>query len=226
MCLFNRIITRACYALLLTVLLNAGQVGLAQTIKKCQDADGKWHYGDFTAEGCAQSKITEINTQGIKIKESQAPASAEQLEVERATKARQAEQQADEEEQRRKDANLLVTFESEQSVIQARDDRYLALARELVALERLQTRLKSQRDLLEQDRQASTGREQARLEGELVTLDDQLIQYQASLADKQAQRRQVGEKYDKFLADYRAIINRSPAETLPATSLPGDVTEQ
>ena len=32
----------------------------ASSIKKCQDATGKWHYGDTAADECARSKVTVI----------------------------------------------------------------------------------------------------------------------------------------------------------------------
>ena len=31
----------------------------AETFKKCQDADGNWHYGDQAAQECELSRITE-----------------------------------------------------------------------------------------------------------------------------------------------------------------------
>ena len=40
-------------------------------IKKCQDAAGKWHYGDNADVACAKSKITEISPEGIKKKRPQ-----------------------------------------------------------------------------------------------------------------------------------------------------------
>jgi len=42
-------------------------------IKKCQDAAGKWHYGDSADEDCARSKVIELDTRGIQRKEIAAP---------------------------------------------------------------------------------------------------------------------------------------------------------
>src|ERR1051325_11975286 len=49
------------------------------TIKKCQDATGKWHYGDSASEACAQSKVTVMSEQGIKKKEIAAPLTRDEL---------------------------------------------------------------------------------------------------------------------------------------------------
>ena len=39
----------------------------AHAISKCQDADGKWHYGDNAASICGDARITIIDDRGRKI---------------------------------------------------------------------------------------------------------------------------------------------------------------
>ncbi|HJW80631.1 MAG TPA: hypothetical protein VJ396_00170, partial [Acidiferrobacterales bacterium] len=48
-------------------------------IKKCQDAAGKWHYGDSADEDCARSKVIELDTRGIQRKEIAAPLTEAEL---------------------------------------------------------------------------------------------------------------------------------------------------
>src|SRR5437660_1432838 len=68
------------------------------TIKKCQDATGKWHYGDSASDACAESKITVMSEQGIKKKEIAAPLTRDELkqrelaEEDRAKAAEQSKQ--------------------------------------------------------------------------------------------------------------------------------------
>jgi len=40
----------------------------AAKIKKCKDAEGKWHYGDQAADECERANIIELSTQGITTK--------------------------------------------------------------------------------------------------------------------------------------------------------------
>ncbi|MCK5360782.1 MAG: hypothetical protein KAJ95_09155, partial [Gammaproteobacteria bacterium] len=54
-------------ALLLPIILFNPVVSLA--ISKCQDASGKWHYGDNAAAACGDATITVIDKRGRKIEE-------------------------------------------------------------------------------------------------------------------------------------------------------------
>ncbi len=90
-------------------------------IKKCQDAAGKWHYGDQADEQCAQSKVIELDRQGVKRKEIAAPLTEAELKA-------HAEKQAEEEkakklaaEQRRQDEIMLATYAVEADITLTRD---------------------------------------------------------------------------------------------------------
>ena len=90
-------------------------------IKKCQDAAGKWHYGDTAGEECARSKVIELDTRGIKRKEIAAPLTEAEL------KAREQNREQDEkarklaEDQLRRDQQLLATYALEEDIIHTRD---------------------------------------------------------------------------------------------------------
>src|SRR5512139_2495203 len=90
-------------------------------IKKCQDAQGRWHYGDEAADACAQSKVIELDTRGIKRKEIDAPLTEAELkaragELEEAEKAKKLAAQ-----QKRRDDQLLATYAVEDDLILSRD---------------------------------------------------------------------------------------------------------
>ena len=63
----------------------------SQTIKKCQDEEGKWHYGDNAAEECERSRVTEIDESGALVKHVKAPPTQEELDAKRELDARLAE---------------------------------------------------------------------------------------------------------------------------------------
>lgn len=92
-----------------------------QRIKKCQDAAGKWHYGDSADDDCARSKVIELDTRGIQRKEIAAPLTAAEL------KAREQNREQNElarkqlEDQQRRDQQLLATYAIEDDIILTRD---------------------------------------------------------------------------------------------------------
>jgi len=90
-------------------------------IKKCQDASGKWHYGDRADDLCAQSKVFELDRRGIKRKEISAPLTEAELKA-------HAEKQVEEEkakklaaEQQRRDEIMLSTYAVEADITLTRD---------------------------------------------------------------------------------------------------------
>lgn len=113
-------------ALLVLLLLGVpplvSPVQAAETkIKKCQDAEGKWHYGDTAAEECARSQVIELSGQGIKRREIKAPATEEQLESHARQRAEAEEAARRAEDQARRDEQLLATYGHEDDIIYIRD---------------------------------------------------------------------------------------------------------
>lgn len=129
---------RALYFLLLLGLalpLAAADAKNGKLIKKCQDASGKWHYGDNAAEECAKSKVTEISQQGMKKKETAAPASEEELEA-RERRREELEQEGKRVEARkRRDQLLLSTYDHEDDINFTRDRKLAQLETSIKASE-------------------------------------------------------------------------------------------
>ncbi len=90
-------------------------------IKKCQDASGRWHYGDTADDLCRQSKVMEINKQGITTKEIAAPLTAEELKLREKNKASIEAEKKFAEEQARQDKLLLSTYGHEDDISFVRD---------------------------------------------------------------------------------------------------------
>ncbi len=106
----------------LFLLLAAGGAA-AQTFMKCQDADGKWHYGDTAARECAKSRITEIDQEGNRVQEIEAPVSEEELAARKAAEEKaRAEQEAADKLQGELE-RLRAIYDDEDAIIRARDER-------------------------------------------------------------------------------------------------------
>src|SRR4030065_63012 len=90
-------------------------------IKKCQDAAGKWHYGDTADEECARSKVIELDMRGIQRKEIAAPLTDAELKAREQNRERDEQARKQIEEQERRDQQLLATYAIEDDIILTRD---------------------------------------------------------------------------------------------------------
>lgn len=183
-------------AALAAAWLIAGTTAQAQTITKCQDAEGNWHYGDFADEACAEeSTFTEIDERGLKVKESEAPPTQEELEAQKAAKAqeqREAERQA---RKQAEDQRLLQTYDSPQAIVKARDQRVAALERELDSHQLFRQDLVDEKKKEQNDGNG----------GRIGELDRQIEQYDQAIERLERERREVVQEYNRELERYRKL---------------------
>lgn len=90
-------------------------------IKKCQDAAGKWHYGDTADEQCARSKVIELDARGIQRKEIAAPLTEAELKEREQNRERDEQARKLIEDQQRRDQQLLATYAIEEDIVLTRD---------------------------------------------------------------------------------------------------------
>ena len=90
-------------------------------IKKCQDAAGKWHYGDSADEDCARSKVIELDTRGVKRKEIAAPLTEAELMTREQNREQDEKARKLAEDQQNRDLQLLATYAIEDDIILTRD---------------------------------------------------------------------------------------------------------
>jgi len=166
---------------LVLALLAAGPALAADAkgarIKKCQDAQGRWHYGDEAADACAQSKVIELDTRGIKRNVIDAPLTEAELKaraagLEEAEKAKKLAEQ-----QKRRDDQLLATYAVEDDLILSRDRK----------LADIDTQIKSS-------------------ESTLASLQKSLDRIRAQAADEQRGGKPVSEQTAKTIAANEAQV--------------------
>jgi hypothetical protein len=169
------------------------------TIKKCQDAEGRWHYGDTAAEECERSRITVIDKRGLKVDEVAAPKTQEQLDREAREEA-EARSLAEEQERQRaeqaeRDQRLLTTYDSEQAIERARDQRLQYFDRSIGSNNELMDRLREQRST-----QQKAGHSK-----QVEAIDRQIDAYEAANATAREQRAEVEAHYKADLERYREL---------------------
>jgi len=206
----------------LWTLASAG-AGAADTtfrIKKCQDANGEWHYGDSADVACARSKVIEITETGVKTKEIAAPLTPEQLK-ERA--AHQAEAQKDKQQaqaQAQKDQLLLSMYASESDITYVRDRKIADIETQLQAstdtvkslratLSRLQTQAVQEK--------AANKPTLANTDKIIASTQAQITTHEAAIKSKRDEEAAIRKQADADLARYRQIKG-SPAPLAAGTA--------
>jgi hypothetical protein len=163
----------------------------AQTIKKCQDAEGNWHYGDHAAFECEQSsRVTEMDEGGGTIGEAEAPPTQEELDARQRAEEQESEQEIVEAKQRRLDQKLLVTYDNADSIVTARDALMAAMDSAIEANQDLKQRLVDELDRIE------AGSELAEtLRQEIAVFDDDT---QDRLTKRELIRNKFNQEYERY----------------------------
>jgi hypothetical protein len=172
-------------------------------INKCQDATGKWHYGDTADEACARSKITVINNQGIAKKEIAPPATAEELKRQEAREAEIAMAK----ERAKQDAILLSTYSHEADITFVRDRKIAQIEANIKAsnatLASLRKSLERAQEQEANERKAGAVSEQT---AKMVRQNEQQVQsHEAAIAKMRQEQEQVKQRAEADLKRYREL---------------------
>lgn len=173
------------------------------TIKKCQDATGKWHYGDTAAEACSQSKVTVMSEQGIKKREIAAPLTKDELK----RRDQDVEDQAKAKEQAKKDELLLATYANEADIAYIRDRKLAQLESMIRASTDTLTPLRATLGRLEAqaaaEEKAGSPTDQTRKA--LEQTRQQIAKHEITIAQKRQEQEQVRARADEELTRYRVL---------------------
>jgi hypothetical protein len=201
--------------IIVAALMLSADVALSDSkvvIKKCQDAAGKWHYGDTAAEACATSKVTEISDQGIKKRVIEAPATADDIKRREAIEAEREKAK----ERSKQDEILLSTYSHEADIGYVRDRKLAQLeasikasSETLASLRKVETRLQAQ-EAAEKKSNASTEQTTKMLEQTL----QQIATHEAAVAQKRKEQELIRQRSEMDLKRYREL--RTAAVPEPA----------
>ncbi len=180
-----------------------------QTIKKCKDASGKWHYGDIAAAECARSRVTEIDKRGLKVDVHEAPPTREELEAARAAEVTRQQEQARAQEQRSRENHLLTIYDSEQSIILARDARLVSIDKMLKSDENYKAKLQENLNGLE--KLVAKASPDDPVHKDIEALRNQIREYEEAIDSRLRKRELVIGRYNSDLNRYRDIVKRRKA---------------
>ena len=173
----------------------AGAPLQAQTITKCQDAQGQWHYGNYASDKCAGDQpISELKETGVTVQVREAPPTLEELQAKQAAERAEREAKIKREEKLRIDRELLEKYESEEIIIQLRDNRLAELHKQIEFNRRQLERL--------EDDLGKAPEPKSEVEQQAFHEDQQLVQrFRRAI--------EVGlATVEKTSADYQALLDR------------------
>jgi chromosome segregation ATPase len=179
----------------LVVTMFAANVPSAMAIKKCQDADGNWHYGDIAVKECERSKITTLNNRGFIKDEDEAPKSKEELAAER--EAREAEEKEKEEEMKRNEERnrILNVYQSEADIDRQRDNQLYSVDSSIAVHEIYIKGLKAKRERLEEKQQEVKEQYRGKFKKDIEESTAKIEDSEKELEALKVQRKHIEEKF-------------------------------
>lgn len=190
---------------------------VGRLIRKCQDATGKWHYGDIADEACAKSKITEINQKGIQKKEIAAPPTEQELKERELRKDEFERERKRAEENQHRDDLLLSTYGHADDISYTRDRKLAQLENSIKASDET---LKSLHALLKrletQASEESRGGKVAppQTAKDIAQTKSQIANHEAAVQNKRQEQEAVRKQAAADLERYREL-KKAPAPKNP-----------
>lgn len=191
----------------LSIGIAYGQQAPEKKITKCQDAQGRWHYGDSAAEACKRSKITVINDKGLQVKETAAPLTEQEIKMRELNKTTVEDEKKRTADQEKKDNQLLATYAVEADIIIARDrkvadiDTHIRAANDTLstlraALGRMQTQAAQEQ---------KSGKPSEQLTQSIAKTQTQIEKHEAAIKERQKEQEDIKRQYQADLERYREL---------------------
>lgn len=201
-------------AVLLTAILpawvaDATAADTKASIQKCQDATGKWHYGDRAAQECGKSKIEVMSEQGLKKKEIAAPPTEAELVERERRKGETEREERTAAEQARRDQILLQSYPREDDLVLYRDRKLSQLDSSLKSSEETLKSLRKVLERLQTQKQAEEEKNDkkalAQTEKNIEQTKVQIANHEAVIAQTRHDQEKVRRQFDEDIARYREL---------------------
>ena len=175
---------------------------VGQQIKKCQDSEGNWHYGNFADQACQDSAVDELHETGITINTDLPPPSPEDME----RKARMEEalkiQQEFSEDQRKRDLEVLRIYGSEETIVSTRDRKLASIDNNIEITRQIKEGTIKDIEKLKKMKQTK------KVERQLQEREDAVKSYNRVIRHNLTEREKLSEKYITILNEFREARHR------------------
>ena len=177
-------------------------ISQAADIKKCQDADGKWHYGTFADEACAASVVDELDESGTKVGEDRPPPTAEEIAEQEALAKLLESQNLSSEAQRKKDLEMVRIYGSEETIVSTRDRKLASIDNNIDVTRQIKAGTLKDIDKLLKMKQTKKVKRQLEERENAIKSYDRVIRHNMS------EREKVAEKYSNILVEFSEAYAR------------------
>jgi hypothetical protein len=192
-------------------------------IKKCQDASGRWHYGDTADDECRQSKVEVLNQQGITTNEIAAPLTAQELKEQENNKASVEAKKKMAAEQARQDQLLLSTYGHEDDISFVRDRKIADTEAQIQSSQKTLTALHGSLERLQkQAKEEQRGGKPVpdATAKQIANTEAQIAKHEQYVAEKQKEIEAIRAQAAKDTERYRLLKRSRPSPTPSVTPTP------
>lgn len=188
-------------------LLGTGEL---HAISKCQDAQGKWHYGDMADEACGDSTITIIDKSGRTVEEVLPPMTDRERKALEEELARLELEQKLEKQREMERQRILAIYPSQESIERARNDRLRGMDKNIKLQEQL---LDDFRREIKELKALKPANEKARkdVENQIVKKQANADDYYKAISRLRREREKTALKFQQTIADYIELTGGAAA---------------
>ena len=181
-------------------------------IFKCQDAQGRTHYGSTAASECARSKVIEMSDQGTARREIAAPPTEAELKDREARRGDEERQKQDSDDRARKDKILLSTYPSVEELEQFRTRKLTEMENAIQASETTLQSLRRSLERLEGEvaEEQKAGKPNAKTSKALEQARKQVERHDEQIAKRRKDLENMRKQYDADVARYRELRKVAP----------------
>jgi len=187
----------------------------AGSIKKCQDAQGRWYYGNSAAKACARSEVIEFDAGKVGKKIIGPPPTQEELDATNAKKRTEKQKKQQRIEQAKQDKLLTASYAHEDDIIYERNRKIKDLESGIESGTATLNSLRAVRDRAQkravEEKTGSKGVSKT-TQKTLSSAERQVKRHEQVLEEKNRELEEMKLYYENALVRYRAMKQRKAAK--------------
>lgn len=191
-----------------TVLFSVSAILVASSahaIKKCQDDDGKWHYGDVAVQECENSKVTTLNDQGFIQGELDAPKTKEEIAAEAKQKELVDAEKNRIEHERSERNRILSVYQSEADIDRQLDNQIYSVDSNIAVHNVYLKSMAAKIERLETKKAKTKERFRPGIQSQIDEANQNLAEKKKELIALKEQKEQIKERFQLEKELYRTL---------------------
>lgn len=196
--------------IVVTVMMAPGANVMAGSIKKCKDAQGRWHYGNSAAKACARSQVIEFKAGKVTKTIHKAPPTRKELDAAKAEEKAAELKKEQLAEQAAQDKVLAASYAIEDDIIYERNRKLKDLQAGIDSSNATLTSLTAVRDRVQKraEEEKSGKGVSKNTSKTLASAERQVKRHERVIEEKALELEEMKSYYDNALKRYRAMKQR------------------